>query len=137
VERRLAVVTSGDPDDASRAPTFCPVCGDRLVVTQLTCRTCGTGLVGEFARCAFCALDDADMDLLRVFLTSRGNVREVGKHLTVSYPTARARITGLLTRLGLVDATPADAGVTRDEILAEVASGALTPDEAAALLLAA
>lgn len=125
-----------DDDEACRAPVDCPVCGDTLVVTQLSCRTCGTGLVGEFARCAFCALDDADLELLRVFLASRGNVREVGKHLGVSYPTARARITGLLARLGLVDDEPGLPMLTRTEILAEVASGALTPAEAAGLLAA-
>lgn len=124
-------------DDVCRAPAVCPVCGDALVVTRLSCGRCGTGLVGEFTRCEFCALDDADLNLLRVFLTSRGNVREVGKRLGVSYPTARARIAGLLDRLGLVESPHADAAPTREQILAEVASGALTPDEAAGLLAAA
>jgi len=121
-------------DEGYRAPVDCPVCGDALAITQLTCRACGTELVGEFARCAFCALDEADLALLRVFLASRGNVREVGKYLGVSYPTARARFTGLLVRLGLAPSDQAEEGLTRAQILAEVQSGALTPQEAADLL---
>jgi hypothetical protein len=35
-----------------------------------------------------------------VFLTSRGNLKEVEKHLGVSYPTARSRFNDLLDRLG-------------------------------------
>jgi hypothetical protein len=36
-----------------------------------------------------------------VFLQSRGNLREVERHLGVSYPTARARFDALLQRLGI------------------------------------
>ena len=117
-----------------RVPAECPVCGGELVTTRLGCHGCGTELVGEFGRCVFCSLDDADLDLLRVFLASRGNMREVEKHLGVSYPTARSRFTQLLLRLGLAgEAEPAPA-LTRDQVLAEVASGALAPGEAAELI---
>lgn len=116
-----------------RAPRDCPVCGDHLAVTRLGCGTCGSELAGIFSSCEFCALGDADRALLRVFLTSRGNLREVEKHLGVSYPTARLRFTELLARLGLA-AAPEPAPLTRDQILSEVASGALTPAEAERLL---
>ena len=90
-----------------RAPADCPVCGGELVTTRVGCRSCGSELAGEFAHCDFCALDERDTELLRVFLASRGNLREVEKHLGVSYPTARARFTQLLTRLGLAGADTA------------------------------
>ena len=127
-----------------RPPTDCPVCGDELVTSRLGCPGCGTELSGHFARCAFCALDAKELELLNVFLGSRGNLREVEKHLGVSYPTARARFTDLLVKLGLAgdsDASDgADAGGaatasgTRDQVLAQVAAGTLSPDKAAALL---
>ena len=56
-----------------------------------------------FSTCEFCALDDAENELLRVFLASRGNLREVEKHLGVSYPTARLRFDRLLGKLGLAE----------------------------------
>lgn len=160
-----------------RPPAACPVCGDALVTTRLGCHGCGTELVGSFAPCAFCSLQEADQDLLRVFLVSRGNLKEVEKYLGVSYPTARARFNDLLERLGLLgfadpeDAPaggaagapePADApeppdapehpsadasaqhdapgaeasggDAIRDQVLAQVAAGVLSPAVAADLL---
>jgi hypothetical protein len=117
-----------------RAPSDCPVCGDPLAVTRLGCASCGTELVGVFASCEFCALEPHETEMLRVFLMSRGNLREVEKHLGVSYPTARLRFGDLLTKLGLAG-EPEPATLTREQILSEVASGALTPAEAQRLLV--
>ena len=120
-----------------RAPSACPVCGDRLAVTRLGCGSCGTELAGVFTSCAFCALDESETEMLNVFLASRGNLRDLEKHLGVSYPTARLRFNQLLEKLGLAEpAATAPAALTREQVLAEVASGALSPDEAAALLAA-
>ncbi|MFT4294018.1 MAG: DUF2089 domain-containing protein [Micropruina sp.] len=127
-----------------RPPTDCPVCGDELVTSRLGCPGCGTELSGHFARCAFCALDAKELELLTVFLSSRGNLREVEKHLGVSYPTARSRFTDLLVKLGLAgepDAAASESAQsaatpsgTREQVLAQVAAGTLAPDKAAALL---
>lgn len=119
-----------------RAPSECPVCADQLEVTRLGCATCGTELAGVFASCPFCALNDTDLEMLKVFLTSRGNMREVEKHLGVSYPTARARFAAMLVTLGLekAEGTAEAAPATRDHVLAEVAAGNLSPAEAQRLL---
>ena len=89
-----------------RPPRDCPVCSTRLQITQLGCSHCGTGLTGSFQACEFCGLDDAERDLLRVFLASRGNMKELERHLGVSYPTARARFEDLLRTLGLTPGGP-------------------------------
>lgn len=122
-----------------RAPADCPVCGDELVVIAKGCRHCGTELHGEFAGTEFDLLDEAELELIRVFLSSRGNLREVEKHLKVSYPTARSRFDAVLTKLGL---TPGGEGTTdhsaeelsEDEVLARVAAGELSAQDAASLL---
>lgn len=129
------------------APADCPVCGDGLITTRKGCRTCGTEIAGEFAGCEFCALDEADLALLKVFLASRGNLREVEKHLQVSYPTARSRFDAVVAKLGLASNTAGqaqpDAGEygeevadvsMEDQILARVARGEITPEDAASLL---
>lgn len=132
------------------APTACPVCGDQLITTRKGCLHCGTEIAGEFAACQFCALNEQDLDLLRVFLGSRGNLREVEKHLQVSYPTARTRLDAVLAKLGLTpsgesETFPAADGDTsgdenggpataQDQILARVASGELSAEVAAQLL---
>lgn len=117
------------------APSDCPVCGDHLAVTRLGCASCGSELAGVFASCPFCALGEADAEMLRVFLVSRGNMREVEKHLKVSYPTARQRFAQLLERLDLTD-EPTKRPPSQDQILSEIASGALSPAEGQRLLAA-
>ena len=117
-----------------RPPRDCPVCSSRLETTQLGCPHCGTGIVGHFGSCDFCGLDDADLDMLRVFLASRGNMRDLERHLGVSYPTARARFDDLLRRLGLAAPAaapvPAAAGADRLATLQALAEGRLGVDEA-------
>ena len=127
---------SGRPPERleHRPPSDCPVCGEQLAVIRLGCGSCGTEIGGVFRSCEFCALNEKETEMLRVFLSSRGNLREVEKHLGVSYPTARLRFAELLEKLGLGEAPEPETALTREEILSEVASGALTPDEAQELI---
>jgi len=111
------------------APRDCPVCGDRLALTRLSCRACGTELSGEFESCEFCSLRPEDRQVLRVFLASRGNMKELERHLGVSYPTARARFDALLTRLGVAPERPA-ASAPRVELLEQLAKGEIDIDQA-------
>jgi hypothetical protein len=126
-----------------RPPRDCPVCGAGLAVTRLSCGSCGSELSGVFESCDYCALSDSERELLRVFLVSRGNMRELERHLGVSYPTARQRYADLLAKLGLEPAdgaeTPAAAPepqpkASRVDILARLAKGELDVDDAASLL---
>lgn len=111
-----------------RPPTSCPVCNHRLATTRLTCPECSTELSGVFESCEFCVLSDEDRGVLRVFLASRGNMKELERHLGVSYPTARARFDGLLAKLGIERAAPP--APTRLELMEQVARGEIDVDEA-------
>src|SRR5437660_2775915 len=119
---------AGSDRSARTAPRDCPVCGERLALTRLSCRACGTELSGDFESCEFCSLGAEDRDVLRVFLGSRGNMKELERHLGVSYPTARARFDALLARLGLApERQPAG---PRVELLERLAKGEIDVDEA-------
>ena len=111
-----------------RPPTNCPVCNTRLAVTRLSCPSCSTELSGAFASCEFCVLTDEDRDVLRVFLASRGNMKDLERHLGVSYPTARARFDVLLGKLGIE--RPVTPAPSRVELMEQVARGEIDIDEA-------
>jgi hypothetical protein len=74
-------------------------------------------------------LSDEDRDVMRVFLASRGNMKELERHLGVSYPTARARFDTLLAKIG-IDRPSAAPSPTRVELLEQVARGEIEIDEA-------
>ncbi len=116
------------------APRDCPVCGDRLALTRLSCQSCGTELSGEFESCEFCSLSNEDRQVLRVFLASRGNMKDLERHLGVSYPTARARFDALLSRLGLAPERQPAPGASRVELLEQLARGEIDVDQAMAKL---
>lgn len=120
-----------------RPPRDCPVCGSGLALTRLGCPECGSELAGMFEPCEFCGLGDDDRRLLWTFLRSRGNMKELERHLGVSYPTARARFDDLLRKLGVptAEAEPArperEPAPDRAELLRAVAAGDIDVDEAA------
>lgn len=117
------------PNPTRRPPNNCPVCSSRLAVTRLTCPSCDTELSGAFASCEFCVLTDEDREVLRVFLASRGNMKELERHLGVSYPTARARFDSLLGKMG-IERTAAAPVSNRLELMEQVARGEIDVDEA-------
>lgn len=82
-----------------------------------------------FESCEFCSLSHDERDVLRVFLASRGNMKDLERHLGVSYPTARARFDALLTKMGIERAAPAPAS-SRLELMEQVARGEIDIDEA-------
>ena len=122
------------PGVTRRPPRACPVCSSELIITGCGCPECGTGISGEFRMSAYDALTGDELEMLRVFLVSRGNMRELEKHLGVSYPTTRQRFADLLAKLGLEDPADSTKSVDRDAVLADVAAGRLTVDEAEKLL---
>jgi hypothetical protein len=112
-----------------RPPLNCPVCNERLGLTRLTCPACDTELSGGFATCEFCVLSNEDREVLRVFLASRGNMKELERYLGVSYPTARARFDVLLGKIG-IDRPAGAPAQTRVELMDQVARGEIDIDEA-------
>jgi hypothetical protein len=114
-------------DGLRTAPRDCPVCGSKLALTRLSCPSCSTELSGAFETCEFCSLARDDREVLRVFLASRGNMKELERHLGVSYPTARARFDSLLGKLGLAEKATPDPRLSTLELLAR---GEIDIDEA-------
>ena len=112
----------------THAPRDCPVCGEGMNLTRLTCEGCGSELSGVFHACEFCSLRPEQRHLLRVFLAARGNLKELERHLGVSYPTARARFAELLSALRIE--APPDEDADRLRTLEALAAGDIEVEEA-------
>ncbi len=99
-----------------RAPHKCPVCGEKLTVTRLSCPSCETTMEGKFEGCLFCALSPEEMRFLLVFLKNRGSIKDVEREMGISYPTVRAALDNLIDNLGLNDAaSPASEMAANEE----------------------
>jgi hypothetical protein len=111
----------------------CPQCGGRLEVRELACPECEVSVRGAFTQCEFCGLPEEQMSFLRLFVSRRGNLREVERELGVSYPTVRARLDELLRGLGYPTAavSVADRQEHRRQVLADLREGTISPEEAA------
>jgi hypothetical protein len=125
----------------------CPVCSGELAVTRLHCRSCGTTLEGEFSVGRFGRLTREQLALLESFLRSRGNLRDMERELSISYPTVRSRVEALVRALGFgprdgeepaddqaADAT--DAAAQRQAILERLARREISADDAAVAIRA-
>ncbi len=142
------------------APEACPVCGDHLTVTRLSCGHCGSALEGVFETPAggegarrsgppgsvargdgarfgrLARLDDEQLEFVEVFMRCRGVIKNVEDMLGVSYPTVRARLNATLEAMGFGgdEEAPAERRRARREILSELAAGRISAEEAHELL---
>jgi len=118
-------------------PHECPVCHDRLEVTGLVCPSCQTRVEGRFAVNEFAALPPQQLEILRLFVKTRGNLKEMERILGVSYPTVRARFEELLRSLGYeAEADEDEVRLDRAQVLERLEKGEISADEAAELLRA-
>ena len=61
--------------------SVCPVCGDRLNISELSCPSCKAEFPVEENISEYDRLDAAQSDFLRTFLTCRGNMKDVQNKL--------------------------------------------------------
>ena len=82
-----------------RAPHKCPICHQKLTITEVTCESCGTRMQGRFDGCRFCSLSPEEASFLLTFIRNRGSIKDVERELGVSYPTVRAALDNLIVAL--------------------------------------
>lgn len=126
----------------------CPVCAATMMVTQLRCPHCSSTLEGSFRLSQapstgqntddlrfgrLARLDSTQLEFVEAFLRCRGIIKNVEDMLGISYPTVKARLNNVLTALGFnADDEQSDPALrrTRHEILADLAAGRISTDEA-------
>lgn len=102
----------------------CPVCGGTLEVIEARCAGCEVGIHGRFRLLEFNRLSPAHLELLRLFIRTRGNLKEIGRIQGVSYPTARARFEELFNALGYEEHGARDTDAVLDALEAGDIDGA-------------
>ena len=116
-------------------PTECPVCRDNLLVTQLACRNCGTGLEGRFAMGRLFQLGTEQLHFVEVFLRCEGKINRVQDDLGISYPTVRSRLDDVVRALGYeVQAEKKAESSQRQGILEQLARGEISSEQAFSIL---
>ena len=79
----------------------CPACGDDLKISTIKCCGCGLEIKNEFELTPFDRLNPEQYTFLIEFLKSQGNLKSVQNTLGLSYPTAKKKLSQLLTSLDL------------------------------------
>ena len=110
----------------------CPVCGENLTVTRLYCRACDSAIEGHFTLGRFYQLAPEQMAFVETFIRCEGKLTRVQEELSMSYPTARARLTEVIQALGyeVSDSKPDISPEERRTILEQLASGEISSEEA-------
>jgi hypothetical protein len=107
--------------------TRCPVCHGSLEIREFGCTLCDVTIRGTFPFSGFFQLTPEQMEFVRVFLRTRGNIKEVEKELGISYPTVRSRLNDILKDLGM---EPDKSTLKREEILESLSKGEITAEDA-------
>jgi hypothetical protein len=111
-------------------PANCPVCGGTYVVTQLQCEGCSSRLEGRFGTGRLSSLNGEQTAFVEVFLSCRGNIKEVEKALGISYPTVRARLDDALEAMGYAVKRKDD----KSGVLEALSRGEISVDDAASAI---
>ena len=112
----------------------CPVCEHTLEVTRLYCRHCDTALEGHFSLGRFYELAPEQLRFVETFVRCQGKLNRVQEELNLSYPTVRNRLHDVIRALGYEVDEEEETTVSteiRQEVLAGVASGEISAEEAA------
>lgn len=114
----------------------CPVCGDTLTVVRLHCRNCDSGLDGQFSLGRFYQLSSQQLAFVETFIRCEGKLTRLQEELSISYPTARARLSELIHALGYeVREEPEPiSSKERKMILEQLAAGEISSEKAVDLL---
>ena len=117
-------------------PSLCPVCGDKLTVTRLTCPNCDTSVEGRFQFSRLEQLSPEHRAFVELFVRCEGKLNWVAQELKLSYPTVRSRLEEVIRAMGyeVKELPPAEEKQRlveqRQTILDALAAGKITSADA-------
>ncbi len=124
---------------AMAVPNQCPACSGQLEIVRLTCTSCGTSVEGHFSLDWVGRLTREQLGFVKVFLASRGKIKDVEHALGLSYPTVVARLDEVVAVVQ-GEAAPSAGGAPKPQsrarlaILAQLEAGTIDVETAERLL---
>jgi hypothetical protein len=158
--RHISQNQIADKNIMIQLPEHCPFCQAAITaVKQYRCDSCGTTFDGHFSlpevAHPLTRLDESQLEFVLAFVRCEGKLNRLEAELGVSYPTVRNRLNEVITALGGEPSLQAEsvpeppaagpgpvsaAGEpdgtprSRKQVLADLAAGKLSPEEAMRLL---
>jgi hypothetical protein len=88
---------------AKTFPLNCPSCQSGLKVKSLQCSHCGTSVDGMFPLPPLASLSATDQLFALNFIKYSGSIKEMAKHLNLSYPTVRNMLDDIIERVKTIE----------------------------------
>jgi len=104
----------------------CPVCHGQLKIRQYYCESCELSLEGDFESSWLEALNSEQLEFVRLFVTVQGNIKEMEKRLSISYPTVKNRLAEIINRIKGTEPVITDF----NDIMNDLEEGFISVDEA-------
>jgi len=88
-----------------RIPIECPSCNSQLKVKSLQCEQCGTSIDGLFDLPLQAKLNQDEQQFILNFIRFSGSLKDMAKHLNLSYPSVRNLLDDLIEKLNRLENT--------------------------------
>lgn len=82
-----------------KLPHECPSCNNQLKVKSLHCSHCGTNIDGLFDLPLQAKLNQDEQQFMLNFIKFSGSLKDMAKHLNLSYPTVRNMLDDLIEKI--------------------------------------
>jgi hypothetical protein len=80
-------------------PCICPSCQSQLKVKSLACEHCLTEVNGLYELPVLSRLKPDEQNFILQFVKFSGSLKDMAKHLQLSYPTVRNRLDDLISKI--------------------------------------
>lgn len=82
-----------------KLPCNCPSCDTPLKIRALRCENCETEVTGMYDLPLLARLSASDQDFIIEFVKKSGSLKDMAKHLGLSYPTVRNLLDEIIQRI--------------------------------------
>lgn len=86
-----------------RLPLNCPSCQAKLKVNTMHCLSCETEVKGNFDLPLLASLNSNEQDFIVNFMKFSGSIKEMSKHLNLSYPSVRNLLDEIIEKIHKIE----------------------------------